>query len=130
VINGKYLKILQSSPQGLLTTFCEDGSKANVIIWYYVENNHLYIVTHKNSKKVHHLKKNNYACLTVHYDNQIYRFCGKTNFLTKDDPKYKKIAYHVWALHPTYYGPFEEVFSTWLQTDIIIDIEVEKITVK
>ena len=71
MIISNYIKILQSSPQGTLITYCEDGSKAKVIVWFYPENEKIYIISNKNSKKVKHLKKNPKACLKISYKNNF-----------------------------------------------------------
>ena len=127
MIISNYIKILQSSPQGTLITYCEDGSKAKVIVWFYSENGKIYVISNKNSKKVKHLQKNPRACLKVSHNNRTYNFCGKTSIITKNDDKYRDIAYRIWVLHPTYYGPFENVFKTWTETDIIIELQIEKV---
>ncbi len=85
------------------------------------------MISNADSKKVQNLLLRSEATIVLKSEGKELKILGKTKIITPQDEKFKLLAEKIWALHPTYYGNFQEILIQWKAQCVIIEIEIVQV---
>lgn len=120
----KALQLLEKQAEIWLVTYRLNGEKAKTPMWFFHENNNLYFITSKSSKKVKYLLRNSNVEVWIGDQPPLVKLQGTARLIFPNSTLFRHYAEKLWRRHPTFYGPFEQRFKYWRENAVIIEVQL------
>ncbi len=127
MINGKLKRLIQNAPEISLTTYRPNGTKARVPMWHYFEDDSIFMISSVDSKKVQNLLLRPQAIIVVKSEGREIKLLGDAKIINSQSEKFISMAEKIWALHPTYYGDFQDILAQWQKQCVLIEVKITQV---
>ncbi len=93
-------------------------------MWSYFEDNSVFMISSANSKKIQNILLRPEAMIVLRSEGREIKLLGTANIIDPQNEKFDQLAEKIWALHPTYYGEFQEILTQWKAQCVIIELKI------